>query len=175
MSLDPEQCAIAARRLAAKMVADQAVPLMVSYIGMVGDPAEASVVDALDDEDVAMVLVARGQAKWKIAELIYQKPPQSIEAEQLTDDDLTRIEALRSVSQQRSPAGFLFRGRNVHTVWSPLAQSWGNRREAASDSFHYAKNLAEALRIGRETARAERVEHIVHDRQGRVIDRERFD
>ena len=53
--INPDRVARAARRLAAKMVADQATDLMVSVVGLTGD---------LDDleptEQTATVIVARG-------------------------------------------------------------------------------------------------------------------
>lgn len=55
MTMSPDDVATAARRLAAKMLADQAVPMMISIVGLTGDPSEPVLTDAS-----ALVLVARG-------------------------------------------------------------------------------------------------------------------
>ena len=62
--MDPDDVAAAARRLSAKMVADQAVDLMVSFVGLVGDPAAPT-----PTEDTTLVLVARGREDRKSTRL----------------------------------------------------------------------------------------------------------
>lgn len=63
-TIDPDQCATAARRLAAKMVADQAVPLMVSYVGMTGDVDED--VRRIADGETPILILARGKGAVRV-------------------------------------------------------------------------------------------------------------
>lgn len=54
--INPNEIATAARRLGAKMVADQATDIMLSMVGMTGDPEEPE-----PTERFAVVVVARGR------------------------------------------------------------------------------------------------------------------
>ncbi len=58
--LNPDSVARAARRLAAKMVADQAEESMASFLGLHGDPSTA-LSRALESGEAVMVIVARGR------------------------------------------------------------------------------------------------------------------
>lgn len=57
MTMHPDDVATAARRLAAKMIADQSVPMMLSIVGLTGDPSAPKLTSGS-----ALVLVARGDA-----------------------------------------------------------------------------------------------------------------
>lgn len=72
--LEPDRCGEAARRLAAKMVADQAVDVMVSIVGQSG------ALD-LDAPTAGVVIVARGAAAHGLLALLTKRPPASIEVE----------------------------------------------------------------------------------------------
>jgi hypothetical protein len=65
----PDDVAGAARRLAAKMVADQAVDIMYSFVGLSheGQPTARELTElALTDPESALVIVAKGKAKLRI-------------------------------------------------------------------------------------------------------------
>lgn len=82
--MDPRQVAHAARRLAAKMVADQAVPLMISFVGLEGDAGDAEQVqEQLARDDVPVIVLARGYGKERLLAWLKTatKPPSSIEVE----------------------------------------------------------------------------------------------
>lgn len=68
----------------------------------------------------------------------------------------------------------LFAQRNMHTVWSAAEQRWGNRREHGEGPTLTLPSREAAIARGREVARSEGVEHVVHDRDGRVISRQFF-
>lgn len=74
----PKQVGAAARRIAAKMVADQAVPLMMSMVGCSGDPSDPEIGD-----DFAVVIVARGEGARRVLEWIRKTTgrPASVEIE----------------------------------------------------------------------------------------------
>lgn len=54
----------------------------------------------------------------------------------------------------------------VHTV--PHGEGWANRREGANRVSRTFGTKAEAQDAGRETARRERVEHIIHKKDGTI-------
>jgi hypothetical protein len=60
----------------------------------------------------------------------------------------------------------------VHTV--PHGDGWANRREGARrvDKVHDTK--ADAQRAGRQTARRDRTEHVVHGRDGKIQGRNSY-
>lgn len=78
--IDPDEIARAARRISAKMVADQWVDLMLSVVGMTGDPE-----DPEPTESAAVVVVARGLAAAKVLDWINNQQkghgPTSVEIE----------------------------------------------------------------------------------------------
>lgn len=62
--------------------------------------------------------------------------------------------------------------KSVHTL--PHGDGWANRRE---DAFRVSKRFdtkAEAQSAGRETARREKTEHIIHNRDGRIGERNSY-
>lgn len=78
--MNPDEVARAARRISAKMVADQAIDIMLSVVGMAGDPE-----DPEPTERSAVVLVARDRAAARVLEWIDNQQkgagPASIEVE----------------------------------------------------------------------------------------------
>lgn len=73
MTFDPDQCGIAARRLASQMVADQKVPIMMSYVGLGGDLDEAS--RRIVEGEAAVVVVARGEGAVRVMMFIDRDAP----------------------------------------------------------------------------------------------------
>jgi len=62
--------------------------------------------------------------------------------------------------------------KNVHVV--PRPDSWAVRRERADrDSSHHRTQSA-AIDAGLETARRERTEVVIHDREGRIRDKDSY-
>lgn len=73
--IDPDEVGAAARRLAAKMIADQAVPVMCSLVAIGPDPSDPQITDK-----TAVVVVARGP-KAIMAVLDFVGKPRSMEIE----------------------------------------------------------------------------------------------
>jgi hypothetical protein len=61
---------------------------------------------------------------------------------------------------------------NVHTV--PHEGGWANRREGAKRVSKVFRTKAEAQSAGRKTAMREKVEHLIHDRDGQVAERNSY-
>lgn len=59
--------------------------------------------------------------------------------------------------------------KNVHTV--PHGDGWANRREGASRVSQTFDTKREAQQTGRETARREHVEHLIHNKDGQIGER----
>lgn len=57
-------------------------------------------------------------------------------------------------------------GKNVHTVKHD--DGWANRREGAKRVSKTFDTKAEAQAAGRTTAKRENVEHIVHNKDGKI-------
>lgn len=60
----------------------------------------------------------------------------------------------------------------VHTV--PHGDGWANRREGASRVSQTYDRKADAQAAGRETARREHTEHIIHNRDGKIGSRNSY-
>lgn len=63
----------------------------------------------------------------------------------------------------------------VHTV--PHEGGWANRREGAkrvSKTFETFETKAAAEKAGRETARRENTEHLIHKRDGEIAERNSY-
>jgi hypothetical protein len=60
----------------------------------------------------------------------------------------------------------------IHTV--PHGEGWANRREGATRVSRVFATKAEAQDAGRRTARRERVEHLIHGRDGAVAERNSY-
>ncbi len=60
----------------------------------------------------------------------------------------------------------------VHTV--KHADGWANRREGAARVSKTFDTKAEAQAAGRETARRENTEHVVHNKDGRIGERNSY-
>jgi hypothetical protein len=63
-------------------------------------------------------------------------------------------------------------GKPVHTVRHD--DGWANRREGADRVAKIYPTQVDAVHAGRETARREHVEHIVHGRDGKIIERNSY-
>jgi hypothetical protein len=60
----------------------------------------------------------------------------------------------------------------VHTV--PHDDGWANRRAGADRASRVFPTQAEAEHAGRDTARREGVEHLIHDRHGAIRERNSY-
>ena len=60
----------------------------------------------------------------------------------------------------------------VHTV--PHDKGWGNKRAGAERVSKVFKTKAEAVKAGRETARREKTEHIIHTADGKIGERNSY-
>lgn len=60
----------------------------------------------------------------------------------------------------------------VHTV--PHGDGWANRREGASRVSKNFATKAEAQAAGRDTARREKTEHLIHNRDGEIAARNSY-
>jgi hypothetical protein len=61
---------------------------------------------------------------------------------------------------------------NVHTV--PYNGEWANRREGSERVSDTADTKEEAVRVGRDAARRDRVEHFIHNRDGSIAERNSY-
>lgn len=62
--------------------------------------------------------------------------------------------------------------RNVHTV--PTGDGWANRREGAKRASSRHATKAEAQAAGRELAKRDRVEHLIHNKDGNIGQRNSY-
>ena len=62
--------------------------------------------------------------------------------------------------------------RNVHTV--PHDDGWANRREGSDRASGVYPTKEAAEQVGRDTARRERVEHLIHRRDGTIGERNSY-
>jgi ketosteroid isomerase-like protein len=62
--------------------------------------------------------------------------------------------------------------KNVHTV--PHEGGWANRREGSDRVAKVYPTKDAAERAGRETAQRESVEHLIHNRDGRISERNSY-
>jgi hypothetical protein len=60
----------------------------------------------------------------------------------------------------------------VHTV--PHGDGWANRREGARRVSNTAQTKAEAQARGRETAKREKTEHFIHNKDGEIASRNSY-
>jgi hypothetical protein len=62
--------------------------------------------------------------------------------------------------------------RPIHTV--PHGDGWANRREGSRRVSRTFGTQREAIAAGREAARRDRTEHVVHGRDGRIRERNSY-
>lgn len=62
--------------------------------------------------------------------------------------------------------------KNVHIV--PREDGWAVRREHADRDSSHHRTQGAAIDAGRETARRERTEVVIHDRGGRIRDKDSY-
>jgi len=67
---------------------------------------------------------------------------------------------------------FLLERRNVHV--EPSNGQWVVRRESDSGAHRVYPSKDEAVRQGREIAKREGVDHVVHGRDGRIRERDSY-
>ncbi|CAN5314476.1 DUF2188 domain-containing protein [soil metagenome] len=60
----------------------------------------------------------------------------------------------------------------VHTV--PHGDGWANRREGSDKVSKIFDTKAEARRAGRDTARREKTEHLIHKKDGTIEERNSY-
>jgi len=60
----------------------------------------------------------------------------------------------------------------IHTL--PAESGWVNRREGSTRALSRHETKAEAVRAGRERARRDKVEHIIHMRDGTIGERNSY-
>ncbi len=63
-------------------------------------------------------------------------------------------------------------GRPVHTV--PHGDGWANRREGSQRVSNTFSTKAEAQAAGRDMARRDGVEHIIHNKDGTISERNSY-
>ena len=59
-------------------------------------------------------------------------------------------------------------GRNVHTTYNKAAHNWRNLSEGASRPGKTYPTKEEAKSAGRQTAVNRRVEHLIHNQDGKI-------
>lgn len=62
--------------------------------------------------------------------------------------------------------------KNIHTV--PTDDGWANRREGAVRASSTHSTKAQAQAAGREAARRDRVEHLIHNKDGTIGSRNSY-
>lgn len=62
--------------------------------------------------------------------------------------------------------------KNIHTV--PHGDGWANRREGASRVSETFDTKQQAQQAGREAARRDNVEHLIHNKDGRIGERNSY-
>lgn len=62
--------------------------------------------------------------------------------------------------------------RNVHTV--PHGDGWANRREGSERVSNTAPTKDQAEQVGRDMARNDHVEHLIHRRNGTIGERNSY-
>jgi len=77
-----------------------------------------------------------------------------------------------SPTRGKSPAQFLFRGRNIHVVRQ--GNQWAICREGDGHVVARADSQRDAVSRGRAIAQREGVDHYVHGRDGRVRERDSY-
>jgi hypothetical protein len=63
--------------------------------------------------------------------------------------------------------------RAIHTVFRD-AQGWVNILEGSSRALNTSRTKAEAAQVGRERARRDRAEHIIHRKDGSIGSRNSY-
>ena len=62
----------------------------------------------------------------------------------------------------------------IHTLPATTKDGWVNRREGSDQNLDRHRTKAEAQAAGRELARRDGTEHIVHTRDGRISQRNSY-
>lgn len=63
-------------------------------------------------------------------------------------------------------------GRSVHTV--PHGDGWANRREGSQRVSNTSSTKAEAQAVGRDMAKSDGVEHLIHNKDGTISERNSY-
>jgi hypothetical protein len=61
---------------------------------------------------------------------------------------------------------------SIHTVAGP--SGWRNEREGSTRALSTHRTKKEAVRAGRERARKDRVEHVIHNKDGSIGERNTY-
>ena len=61
---------------------------------------------------------------------------------------------------------------NIHTV--PHGRKWGNKRAGGTRFLTVHIRQADAIAVGAKVARRDRVEHFIHDYNGRIRERNSY-
>ena len=64
------------------------------------------------------------------------------------------------------------RPKNIHTV--PKGRHWGNKRAGGTRFLSVHRLQSSAIALGKRLARRDRVEHFIHDYNGRIRERNSY-
>lgn len=64
--------------------------------------------------------------------------------------------------------------KNIHTTYNQTAGNWRNVSEGASKPAKVYPTKAEAQAAGRQTAINNKTEHIIHDKNGKIAERNSY-
>lgn len=59
-------------------------------------------------------------------------------------------------------------GKNIHTVKNSKADTWENKEAGKSRALTNHDTKAEAIKAGRDLARENQAEHIIHNKNGKI-------
>lgn len=86
--------------------------------------------------------------------------------------DLPRVDARPERRSLLSPEGAVMAKKDLHTL--PHGNAWANRREGSKRVSKVFKTKAEAQAAGRKTALREKVEHHIHNLDGKISERNSY-
>ncbi len=64
--------------------------------------------------------------------------------------------------------------KNIHTVFNKASSIWENKREGSSKPISQASKKDKAVTKGANAARAEKVEHVIHNMNNRIGSRNSY-
>lgn len=64
--------------------------------------------------------------------------------------------------------------QDIHLIYNSEAKRWEVIREGEQIVLEHAKTKAEADKLGRKIAKAEKVEFVIHNRNGKISDSDSF-
>ncbi len=64
--------------------------------------------------------------------------------------------------------------KNIHVVYDAEAKNWSVKQEGCIEMEKSAKLKADAVKLGRAWAKEEKVELVIHNRNGKISDKDSF-